>query len=127
AVAPDVLRQARRRCRVLLQGEDRVAARRQSQREPSVVAECVQRASPAELTGAEMVLRLIEEGAGLHVLQEIRPEDAVALSPLRFGVPDAAEHAGLARQLLEVPARAVVPADHLDGTGELLQRGRESF
>ena len=71
----------------------------------------------------EVILRLVEEGAGLHVLDEIRAKDVLPLAPLRLGVLHAAEHAGLARQLLEVAARAVVPAHHLDRPGQLLERG----
>src|SRR5262249_33953796 len=82
AVALDCLRQPACGHWILFQCQDRVAARGKGQGESSVVAEGVQRPPPAELAGAKVVLRLVEEGAGLHVPKEIGAEEAFPLAPL---------------------------------------------
>jgi len=113
AVAPSVLSKSLRGPGVLLHRHHRGAPRGEGQGKAPVVAEGIERPPPAELTGPEVVLRLVEEAAGLHVSEEIGVKDVLPLSPVHLRRGRAEEDSRLPRELLEVPTGAIVPGHDL--------------
>ncbi len=103
-----VLGRARRRLRILVEGEDRLRPRRHRQGKATVVRERVEAIPLRQLGDAGVVLALIQEAPGLGVLEEIEGEAGAPLAhrDQRRAVAD--KDALAPRQPFVVAHRAVI-------------------
>src|SRR5262249_59331161 len=94
--------------RILVERDDVTGPLRQREREPAVVREGIERLAARELPGARVVGALVEEAAGLGVLEDVHGEAGGALGVGDARGTAAGEDGLLARQPLVVAAAALV-------------------